>query len=292
MVETAVRWERGDDGIAVVILDDPARSANTMNDAYFAGMEEVLDGLTAAKGELRGVLVTSAKKTFFAGADLSRLIRYGPDDAAVAAEYVTRIKGQLRRLETLGVPVVAVLTGTALGGGLEIALACHRRIAVDSPGVVFGLPEVTLGLLPGAGGVTRITRLLGVADGFTKVLAKGQRLRPAAALEVGIVDELVASRDEALARAREWIVAHPEARQPWDDPGYRMPGAPPGRPSSRRSCRRSRRTCASSSRAPRCPGRATSSPRPSRARRWTSTPRCGSRRATSSSWPSARWPRT
>ena len=223
----AVRWERGDDGIAVVVLDDPARRANTMNEAYFAGMEEVLDGLAAAKEELRGVLVTSAKKTFFAGGDLERLIRYTPDDAAVAAEYVTRIKGQLRRLETLGVPVVAVLTGTALGGGLEIALACHHRIAVDAPGVVFGLPEVTLGLLPGAGGVTRITRMLGIADGFMKVLAKGQRHKPTAALEIGIVDELVGSRDEALARARAWIDAHPQAHQPWDDPGYRMPGGTP-----------------------------------------------------------------
>ena len=230
MAEKAVRWERGDDGIAVVTLDDPARGANTMNEAYFAGMEEVLDGLAAARQELRGVLVTSAKKTFFAGGDLARLIEYRPDDAPVATEYVTRIKAQLRRLETLGVPVVAVLTGTALGGGLEIALACHRRIAVDAPGVVFGLPEVTLGLLPGAGGVTRITRMLGIADGFTKVLAKGQRHKPAAALEIGIVDELVASRDEALARAREWIDANPEARQPWDDPGYRMPGGTPASP--------------------------------------------------------------
>jgi len=178
----AVRWERGEGalaGIAVVVLDDPARSANTMNPAYVAGMAEVLDGLAAAKGELRGVIVTSAKKTFFAGGDLAALSAYGPADAAAAFDDFTLIKGQLRRLETLGVPVVAAVTGTALGGGLEIALACHRRIALDAPGVVYGLPEVTLGLLPGAGGVTRITRMLGMADGFTKVLAKGQRHTPA-----------------------------------------------------------------------------------------------------------------
>jgi 3-hydroxyacyl-CoA dehydrogenase/enoyl-CoA hydratase/3-hydroxybutyryl-CoA epimerase len=183
--EKAVRWERGgpgiDAGIAVVTLDDPVRSANTMNAAYVAGMTEVLDGLAAAKAELRGVIVTSAKKTFFAGGDLAALSAYGPDDAATAFDDFTLIKGQLRRLETLGVPVVAAVTGTALGGGLEIALACHHRIALDAPGVVYGLPEVTLGLLPGAGGVTRITRMLGIADGFTKVLAKGQRHTPAAA---------------------------------------------------------------------------------------------------------------
>ncbi|MDT0349614.1 3-hydroxyacyl-CoA dehydrogenase NAD-binding domain-containing protein [Pseudonocardia charpentierae] len=231
--EKAVRWERGDgalDGIAVVVLDDPARSANTMNEAYLAGMAQVLDELSAARSELRGVIVTSAKKTFFAGGDLETLIGYGPDDAPAVFEHVTRLKGQLRRLETLGLPVVAALTGSALGGGLEIALACHRRIAVDAPGVVFGLPEVTLGLLPGAGGVTRITRMLGIADGFMKVLAQGQRHKPAAALEIGIVDELVAGREEALERARAWIGEHPEARQPWDSPGYRIPGGTPSTP--------------------------------------------------------------
>jgi 3-hydroxyacyl-CoA dehydrogenase/enoyl-CoA hydratase/3-hydroxybutyryl-CoA epimerase len=229
----AVRWERGDGdlaGIAVVVLDDPARSVNTLNEAYLAGMAEVLDGLAAAKAELRGVIVTSAKKTFFAGADLEAMSRYGPDDAAEVFEYVTRIKGQLRRLETLGLPVVATVTGTALGGGLEIALACHHRIGLDAPGVVYGLPEVTLGLLPGAGGVTRITRMLGIADGFMKVLGQGQRYKPAAALEIGIVDELVTSREEALARARAWIDSGPEARQPWDTPGYRVPGGTPSTP--------------------------------------------------------------
>ncbi len=230
----AVRWERGgpgiDGGIAVVTLDDPARSANTMNEAYLAGMDEVLDGLAAAKDELRGVIVTSAKKTFFAGGDLAALMAYGPDDAALAFDHITRIKGQLRRLETLGLPVVAALTGTALGGGLEIALACHRRIAVDAPGVVYGLPEVTLGLLPGAGGVTRVTRMLGIADGFTNVLARGQRHRPAAALEIGIVDELAATREEVLSRAREWVDGGPEPRQPWEAPGYRMPGGTPASP--------------------------------------------------------------
>ncbi|MFL5147413.1 MAG: enoyl-CoA hydratase/isomerase family protein, partial [Microvirga sp.] len=97
-MSAAVRWERGDDGIAVVVLDDPARSANTMNDAYLEAMDRVVDELAAARGELRGVIVTSAKKTFFAGGDLERLIRYGPDDAAAVFEHTTKVKGQLRRL--------------------------------------------------------------------------------------------------------------------------------------------------------------------------------------------------
>jgi 3-hydroxyacyl-CoA dehydrogenase/enoyl-CoA hydratase/3-hydroxybutyryl-CoA epimerase len=228
--QEAVRWEIGDDGIAVVTLDDPAHGANTMNDAYLAGMQRAIDGLAAARDGLRGVIVTSAKKTFFAGGDLEWLVRCGPDDAAAVFEQVTRTKDQLRRLETLGVPVVAAVTGTALGGGLEIALACHHRVALDAPGVVYGLPEVTLGLLPGAGGITRITRMLGIADGFMKVLAKGQRHKPAAALEIGIVDELVAGRDEAMERARAWIANNPEACQPWDAPGYKIPGGTPASP--------------------------------------------------------------
>ena len=230
MTDKAVRWERGEDGVAVVVLDDPARSANTMNDAYLAGMEDVLDGLAAARDDLRGVILTSAKKTFFAGGDLEKLIGYGPDDAAAVFDHTTKVKGQLRRLETLGLPVVAALTGTALGGGLEIALACHHRIAVDAPGVVFGLPEVTLGLLPGAGGVTRITRMLGIADGFMKVLGEGKRHKPPAAREIGIVDELVGSRDEAMDRARAWIAENPGARQPWDTPGFKIPGGTPSTP--------------------------------------------------------------
>jgi 3-hydroxyacyl-CoA dehydrogenase / enoyl-CoA hydratase / 3-hydroxybutyryl-CoA epimerase len=228
--QQAVRWELGADGIAVVTLDDPAHSANTMNDAYLAGMQRTLDGLAGAGDGLRGVIVTSAKKTFFAGGDLEWLSGRGPDDAPAVFEQVTRTKDQLRRLETLGVPVVAAVTGTALGGGLEIALACHHRIALDAPGVVYGLPEVTLGLLPGAGGVTRITRMLGIADGFMKVLAKGQRHKPAAALEIGIVDELVATRDEAVERARAWIADNADARQPWDAPGYKIPGGTPASP--------------------------------------------------------------
>ena len=229
------------------------------------------------------MIVTSAKKTFFAGGDLETLIRYGPDDAAAAFEHVTRIKGQLRRLETLGLPVVAAMNGTALGGGLEIALACHHRIGLDAPGVVYGLPEVTLGLLPGAGGVTRITRMLGIADGFMKVLGQGQRHKPAAALEIGIVDELVTSREEMLARARAWIEEQvdrrAQARQPWDTPGYRIPGGTPSTPQARR---RPARVPGEPAQAAQGRPGARAAQHPGRGRRGharsTWTPRCASRR--------------
>jgi 3-hydroxyacyl-CoA dehydrogenase/enoyl-CoA hydratase/3-hydroxybutyryl-CoA epimerase len=174
--------------------------------------------------------VTSAKDTFFAGGDLRQLIQVTDENAAEFAEGVKRIKADFRRLEKLGKPTVAALNGAALGGGLEIALACNRRIALDNPKAQFGLPEVTLGLLPGAGGVTRIIRLLGIADGLMKVLLQGTRYKPAEAVGLGIVHELAATPEEMFAKAREWIKANPQTVQPWDADGYRMPGGAPSNP--------------------------------------------------------------
>jgi 3-hydroxyacyl-CoA dehydrogenase/enoyl-CoA hydratase/3-hydroxybutyryl-CoA epimerase len=231
MTEKAVRWEKDADGVVTVTLDDPGRGANTMNDRYKAAMGECVDALVADKEAITGVIITSAKKTFFAGADLGSLIKAGPRDAPRVFEEVSEVRTQLRRLETLGRPVVAAMNGTALGGGLEIGLACHHRIGLNAPGVVYGLPEVTLGLLPGGGGVTRITRMLGIANGFMNVLAQGQRHKPAKALELGILDELADSVEEMLDKARAWIKANPEASQPWDRKGYKIPGGSPSHPS-------------------------------------------------------------
>src|SRR5690606_3981674 len=144
-------------------LDDPTQPVNTMRAAFVDDLEQVVERLRG-EDDLAGVLVTSAKSTFFAGGDLRELIQAGPDDVEAVAANSDRTKAALRGLETLGKPVVAVLNGTALGGGLEIALACHRRIAVENPKAVFGTPEVTLGLLPGAGGVVRTVRMLGIVN--------------------------------------------------------------------------------------------------------------------------------
>ena len=178
--------------------------------------------------------MTSAKKTFFAGGDLRALSQAGPDDAADVFAAAEAIKAQLRRLETIGRPVVAAINGSALGGGFEITLACHHRIALDAPGVQLGLPEVTLGLLPGGGGVTRTVRMLGLSDALMNVLLLGPRMKPAEAQQKGVVDELVADRAELLPAAKAWIDAHRDdeeaATQPWDRPGYRMPGGTPSSP--------------------------------------------------------------
>ncbi|MBX3061165.1 MAG: enoyl-CoA hydratase/isomerase family protein, partial [Anaerolineae bacterium] len=128
-----------------------------------------------------------------------------------------------RQLETLGKPVVAALNGTAVGGGFELALACHHRVALDDPTIKFGFPEVTLGLLPGGGGVVRLTRMIGLQNSFP-FLMEGKQVKPQEAKTAGLIDDLATDVDELMAKARAWIAAHPKAQQPWDQPGYKMPG--------------------------------------------------------------------
>jgi 3-hydroxyacyl-CoA dehydrogenase / enoyl-CoA hydratase / 3-hydroxybutyryl-CoA epimerase len=225
-----VTYEVDADGVAILTMDDPNQSVNTMNAYWLESFGAAVDRLEADRDRISGVVVTSAKKTFFAGGDLNDLIKATPADAGRIFDETLTIKRMLRRLETLGRPVVAAINGAALGGGLEIALACHHRIVVDGPGVQIGQPEVTLGLMPGGGGVVRAVRMLGIVDALLKVLVQGQRHRPAQALEIGLVDEVVGSVDELRPAAKAWIAAHPDAAAPWDAPGYKIPGGTPSTP--------------------------------------------------------------
>ncbi|WP_410662373.1 3-hydroxyacyl-CoA dehydrogenase NAD-binding domain-containing protein [Amycolatopsis sp. lyj-84] len=226
-----IRWEQDADGIVVLTLDDPKQSANTMNADFRESLGVVVDRLEAEKDGITGVVLTSAKKTFFAGGDLNDLIKAKPENAAEITESSALMKGQMRRLEQLGKPVVAAINGAALGGGLEIALATHHRIAADVKGSQIGLPEVTLGLLPGGGGVVRTVRLLGIQSALLNVLLQGQRHRPAKAKELGLVHELVGTVEELVPAAKAWIKANPEGGvQPWDVKGYKIPGGTPSNP--------------------------------------------------------------
>ncbi len=227
---TTIRWDKDDDGVVILTLDDPNQSANTMNEAYARSMGATVERLEAAKDDIHGVVITSAKKPFFAGGDLHDLRRATKEDAPELAAGVREIKAQLRRLETLGKPVVAAINGAALGGGLEIALAAHHRVILNDPKAVVGFPEVQLGLLPGGGGVVRTVRMLGITDALLQLLLQGQRLRPEKAKEVGVVDEVVDSREELIPAAKAWIFANPEAQQPWDVKGYKIPGGTPSNP--------------------------------------------------------------
>ncbi len=225
------------DGIAHLVLDDPNQSANTMNQAYTDSMEQAVQAFVddvASNGDsIKGAVVSSAKKTFFAGGDLKLMTQATPDDAPELFANVERVKATLRKLETAGKPVVAAINGAALGGGLEIALACHHRVAAEGRYEI-GLPEATLGLLPGGGGVTRTVRMFGLADALMKVLLQGPRMKPGKAMDLGLVDEVVAA-DDLMSTAIAWVEANAgnaeAAQQPWDRKGYRMPGGKPSTPS-------------------------------------------------------------
>ncbi|WP_313672970.1 3-hydroxyacyl-CoA dehydrogenase NAD-binding domain-containing protein [Mycolicibacterium sp.] len=231
MAENTIHWDKDADGIVTLTLDDPTGGANVMNEHYKESMHKAVERLVAEKDSVTGVVIASAKKTFFAGGDLKSIVQITPEHAGEAFAEVEEIKRDLRTLETLGKPVVAAINGAALGGGLEIALACHRRIAADVKGVQIGLPEVSLGLLPGGGGVTRTVRMMGIQNAFVNVLSQGTRFNPKKAKETGLVDELVGSVEELIPAAKAWIKANPEACvQPWDAKGYKMPGGTPSTP--------------------------------------------------------------
>jgi 3-hydroxyacyl-CoA dehydrogenase/enoyl-CoA hydratase/3-hydroxybutyryl-CoA epimerase len=208
-----------------------------MNQDYADSMAAAVDRLVQQIADdpesVTGVIVSSAKKTFFAGGDLKLMTKATPADAEALFANVEAIKATLRTLETSGRPVVAAINGAALGGGLEIALAAHHRIAVDG-GYSIGLPEATLGLLPGGGGVTRTVRMFGISDALMKFLLQGQQLKPSKALAEGLVDEVVATQDELIPAAKAWIAANAgneeAATQPWDRKGYRIPGGTPSTP--------------------------------------------------------------
>jgi 3-hydroxyacyl-CoA dehydrogenase/enoyl-CoA hydratase/3-hydroxybutyryl-CoA epimerase len=231
MAANTIQWDKDADGIVTLTMDDPSGSANVMNEAYIESMGKAVDRIVAEKDSITGVVITSAKKTFFAGGDLTSMIKAAPEDAGEFFATIETVKRQLRTLETLGKPVVAAINGAALGGGLEIALACHHRIAADVKGSQLGFPEVTLGLLPGGGGVTRTVRMFGVQNAFVNILSQGTRFKPAKAKEIGLVDEVLPTVEELVPAAKAWIKANPDSHeQPWDKKGYKMPGGTPSSP--------------------------------------------------------------
>jgi 3-hydroxyacyl-CoA dehydrogenase / enoyl-CoA hydratase / 3-hydroxybutyryl-CoA epimerase len=230
MGENMIRWDRDDDGIVVLTIDDPDASANTMTDAFKAELHDVVSRLKAARHEIAGVILASGKPTFFAGGNLQRLRSITAAERDLLADSGRHMKADLRRLETLGVPVVAAINGAALGGGFELCLAAHYRVALDLPDMQIGLPEVTLGLLPGGGGIVRSVRRLGVVDALGMLLLRGTRHPARVACELGLIDELVQRPEQLLDAAKRWITSLPrgaQVRQPWDEPEFVIPGGTP-----------------------------------------------------------------
>ena len=230
MTMNSVIYEKDQDNIVHLILDKPNAGANLMDN-------EFTDSLSAAVEQLRqddyaGVIFRSAKSTFFAGGNLDDLFTTQKDNAAALYDMVNRLKLAMREIETQGKPVVACINGAALGGGWELALSTHYRIAL-SKGVILGLPEITLGLLPGGGGVIRMTRLLGVQAAMPFLL-EGKQFKPEKGLELGLINEIVDSPEAMLESAINWIKANPisngETQQPYDVKGSKVPGGKPKHP--------------------------------------------------------------
>ena len=217
---TAVRFEQDADGIVTLTLDMPGRSMNVLNDELSRPLADAIARIENDDA-IKGVIITSGKKEFLAGADIEGL--YKNTDIKLVYDIAEAYKAMLRRLEKCGRPVVAALNGTALGGGLELAMACHYRIAIDNPKAKFGLPEVKLGLLPGGGGTQRLPRLIGIQASLPLML-EGKELRADRAKQQGIIHELVKDGAEMLARAKAWCLANPKPVQPWDDKKFKWPG--------------------------------------------------------------------
>ena len=220
MTQQAFTLDIDANGIGLVTIDMPGRAMNVLNPTLvepFAALVTQLETDAA----LKGLVITSAKSTFIVGADIDQLTQI--TSAEEAFKLCEDLKGMMRRMEKCGKPVVAALNGTALGGGLELALACHARIAIDDPKAKFGLPEVKLGLLPGGGGTQRVPRMIGIQKSF-ELITQGKELTAAKAKDMGLVTELAANREDMLAKAKAWCLANPKASQPWDNKGFRIPG--------------------------------------------------------------------
>jgi len=202
------------DQIATVVFDMPGK-VNVMNEVFMTAMKELVEQLEAQAGMLRGVVITSAKSTFFAGGDLALMLRSEAGRESFLIDHFNALKGYFRRLEKLPYPVVAAINGTALGGGYELCLACHYRIALRNEKTLIGLPEVQFGILPAAGGVVRLAYLLGLSSALPFLLS-GKKVDVQAAKNHGLIDDIVATGDELLGAARDWILHTNAPIQRWD----------------------------------------------------------------------------
>ena len=226
------------EGVATITWDVAQKSMNVMSLEGFALLDSMIDTALADPG-VKGVIITSGKKDFAGGMDLNVIAQMRAGGAQAIFDGVMQMHGVLRKIERAGMdpktlkgakPIVAALPGTALGIGLELPLSCHRIIAADNPKAKIGLPEIMVGIFPGAGGTTRLVRKLG-AMMAAPFLLEGKLSDPKSAKGAGIIDEVVAP-EALLARAKEWVLAATDADlvKPWDAKGYKMPGGAPYHP--------------------------------------------------------------
>ena len=228
MQQDIVRYVVDADGIATLTIDYPGKSMNVIDQAFMDSLDAAIARMVADPA-VKGGIVTSGKEAFVAGADLKSMEDNLDGMTGESVEQLfdkfASLSRAVRRVETCGKPMVAAINGIAMGGGFELCLACHHRVMADAPGVVVGLPEVQVGLVPGAGGTQRLPRLIGVSAALPWLL-EGKSADAAAALKAGLVHETAAPA-ELMAAAKRWLLGSPKAVQPWDEKGFRIPGGGP-----------------------------------------------------------------
>jgi 3-hydroxyacyl-CoA dehydrogenase/enoyl-CoA hydratase/3-hydroxybutyryl-CoA epimerase len=223
------KWDQDADGIVTLTWDTPGKPVNLLSMAAVADLAKAAETI-ASDATIKGAVITSAKDgNFCAGADLEEMqavaASAGPDMASRVFKEMMNLHTAFRKLETCKKPVVAAINGTALGGGLEIALACHYRIATDDPKARFGFPEAQIGLIPGGGGTQRTPRLISAMGALT-FMTEAKRIGAADAAGMGLL-HMVVRADELIAQAKAWIKGKPDATQPWDKKEFRIPGGGP-----------------------------------------------------------------
>ena len=204
-----------ENNIAIISWNMTTSAMNVLNDISIPEFEGHLEKAYSDQ-EVKGIIITSEKNEFIAGADVKMILRNNSKDPSEMHKFSLEFNAIFRKLETCGKPVVAAMNGTALGGGYEVCLACHYRIALDNPKAAIGLPEVQLGLLPGGGGTQRLPRIIGM-EAALMLMVEGKRISPTEALGYGMVNDIAATREEMMEKSIKWILANPKAIQPWDE---------------------------------------------------------------------------
>ncbi len=206
--------------IAVLTFEVSDKPMNVVNETFLNELNDAIKG-ALSNIETKGVIITSNRPEFIAGADLELITSI--KNAKECYALTERFHKLFRLIETSGIPFVAAINGTALGGGYEVALGCHYRVALNNSKAKIGLPEVTLGLLPGGGGTQRLSRMLGIQNALPFLL-QGKTVSPEKALKAGLINDLAETEEEMISKAKAWIVENPNPKQPWDEKKFRLPG--------------------------------------------------------------------
>ena len=200
--------------VAILSINVANQAMNVLNDESIPALAKALEQ-AYSDPEAKGIIITSERPEFIAGADLRMILNNNGKAPEELYQLSRSLNTIFRKMETNGKPIVAAINGTALGGGYEVCLACHHRVAINNPKALIGLPEVTIGLLPGGGGTQRLPRMIGL-EMAAPLLLEGKKVSPKEALSLGMIDELVDSHEAMMEKAFAWINTNPVALQPWD----------------------------------------------------------------------------